>query len=78
MTNDILAIRFGLTPAETQLVLRLLDGESLKTIAAARGVSYETIRTTLKHVFEKTGTHRQSELVILMIRLVQEEKKDAV
>ena len=60
--------KFGLTPAESRLVLRLMTGHSLRSSAAALGIGYETARTTLKTVFGKTGTCRQAELAIVIIR----------
>ena len=38
--------RFGLTPAEARLVLRLMSGDSLRSAAKALGIEYETVRTT--------------------------------
>lgn len=39
--------------------------------AASRlGITEETARTTLKRVFAKTGVSRQSELAVLLSRLV--------
>jgi DNA-binding CsgD family transcriptional regulator len=62
---------FDLTPAEARLVLRLVAGDSLKSSAKALGIGYETARTTLKSVFHKTGTCRQVELVILVMRAMK-------
>ena len=59
--------KFGLTPAQSRLVLRLVAGDSLRLSAAALGIGYETARTTLKSVFRKTKTHRQAELVTMII-----------
>jgi DNA-binding CsgD family transcriptional regulator len=60
--------KFDLTPAEARLVLRLVAGNSLRSSAAALGIGYETARTTLKTVFRKTETCRQTELAIVTIR----------
>jgi DNA-binding CsgD family transcriptional regulator len=65
---EYLKDKFGLTPAEARLVLRLVAGDSLRSSAAALGIGYETARTTLKIVFRKTGTCRQAELAIVTIR----------
>ena len=62
---EVLKDQFGLTTAETRLVLRLVAGESLKSATASLGIGYETARSILKTVFHKTGTCRQTELVIL-------------
>ena len=59
--------RFDLTPAEARLVARLMTGESLRSCAKALGIKYETVRTHLKSIFQKTGTRRQAELVIVVI-----------
>jgi DNA-binding CsgD family transcriptional regulator len=64
--------RFGLTPAEARLVLRLMAGDSLRAAAKALGIQYETVRTHLKSIFQKTGTCRQAELVIVVVRALSE------
>jgi hypothetical protein len=42
---------FGLTAAESRLALRLLTGESLRSAAAALGITYESARSHLKSIF---------------------------
>lgn len=56
---------YGLTRAEAELTVLLAKGESLEAIASARAVKLDTIRTQLRTVYKKTGTHRQGELVCL-------------
>jgi DNA-binding CsgD family transcriptional regulator len=63
--------KFGLTPAEAHLVLRLVQGDSLRVSAATLGIAYETARTVLKSVFQKTSTCRQAELVIVIIHAMK-------
>lgn len=60
-----LARRYGLTAAEARLWRELLAGQALKTIAGESNVSVETLRIHLKHLFQKTGVHRQAELMRL-------------
>jgi DNA-binding CsgD family transcriptional regulator len=48
----------------------LSSGDTLEAAAAKCQISYQTARNQLKAVFAKTGTHRQSELVSLLARLV--------
>lgn len=60
--------QFGLTPAELRLCCALADGMSLRACAEAWHRSYETLRSQLKTVLSKTGTHRQIELVALLER----------
>ena len=65
---DRLAMVFGLTAAEGRVVEALASGETLSHIAERTSVSIETVRTHLKHAFDKTGARRQAELVRLALR----------
>jgi DNA-binding CsgD family transcriptional regulator len=62
----VLAGAFELTPAEAQVALGLCEGHSRERIAAARGVSVETLRAQLKSIYLKTGCSREAELVLLL------------
>lgn len=66
--EEILASLFGLTSAEARVCRFLVQGSSLDEVSLKLGVSQNTARTHLKHIFEKTGVHRQSELVLLFTR----------
>jgi DNA-binding CsgD family transcriptional regulator/PAS domain-containing protein len=59
---------YRLSGGEAQLVQALAGGETLKEYAARNDVSYETVRSQLRRVFEKTGVRRQAELVPLVLR----------
>jgi DNA-binding CsgD family transcriptional regulator len=63
---------YGLTGAECRLVTFLLNGSTLQLAAMALGVSLNTARTHLKHVFMKTDTNRQTQLISLLIGSVME------
>lgn len=60
---------YGLTIAEAQVALRVRGSRGLRQVALERGVSLSTTRIHLQRVFEKTATHRQSELIMLMSSL---------
>lgn len=60
---------YGVTPAEARLAERLHAGDTLAAAAARRGIGEETARTQLRGLFAKTGTHRQSDLMRLLISL---------
>lgn len=66
-TAEMLRCKYGLTWTEAEVARRVLDGAGLRTIAEGRSVSITTIRTHLKHIFEKTGTHRQAELIRVVL-----------
>lgn len=55
--------RFGLTPAEVEVLDLLLDGMSPEDIANKRGTEVSTARSQLKSLFSKTDFHSQRELV---------------
>jgi DNA-binding CsgD family transcriptional regulator len=67
--TDMKAFRsmFGLTRAESQLVRCLAAGLSLENSAAELGLRLDTVRSRLKVVFQKTNTHRQADLVRLVL-----------
>jgi DNA-binding CsgD family transcriptional regulator len=60
--------RFGLTPAEMRLALHLMNGGTVASYTKANGVSRNTVRNQLQAVYCKTGTHRQAELVALLLQ----------
>lgn len=62
-----LQLRFGLTPAEACCARQVLRCDGLAAYARRAGISEATARTHLKHVFEKTGTRRQAQLVRLLL-----------
>jgi DNA-binding CsgD family transcriptional regulator len=49
------------------VALRVLGGSGLKPIAEEMSLSLATVRTHLQHVFDKTDTHRQVELIRLLL-----------
>lgn len=60
---------YGLTTAEIALAQSLLAGDGLLEAAKSRGIGEATARTHLKRVFEKTATHRQADLIKLLLSL---------
>ncbi len=64
--EGIWATLFGLTPAELRVAARLVQGQSMASIAQAVGVAESTASTHLRRIFEKTATQRQAQLVALL------------
>lgn len=58
---------YGLTAAEARLTTFLARGRRLDEAAEDLGITYETARTHLKRIFNKTGAERQTELVRLVL-----------
>jgi DNA-binding CsgD family transcriptional regulator len=67
--TDILAQVYKLTPKEAEMTARLSTGKSVEEAAEEMGITYETARTHLRRIFGKTGTSRQSELLLLIAKL---------
>ena len=60
---------YGLTPSETRVATSIANGNSLEEIATTNQTSIHTVRNQLKAIFSKTDTHRQTELVKLILEL---------
>lgn len=58
---------FDLTPSQASLLSRLIGGESVMQAAVALRIRPETARSHLKAVLDRTNTHRQSDLVRLVM-----------
>lgn len=63
-----LRFAFGLSTAEVRLCEVLANGHSLADAAEMLGISEGTVRQRVKVVFQKTGTHRQGELIAMLGR----------
>lgn len=53
----------GLTPREIEVLLPLVRGRGAATIATVLGVSPETARTHIRHIYAKTGIHNREDLM---------------
>lgn len=58
---------FSLTPAEARLAKAVTAGVSLDAYAQSNDVGITTVKSQLRSVFSKTGTHRQAELTQLLV-----------
>ena len=65
----ILAKTFRLTPSEAKLASIVARGASTQIAARELKISRDTAPNQLKAVFAKTDTHRQSELVALLLQV---------
>jgi len=68
MRRQWLCEDLGLTPAEAAIAVEVLQADGLQAAAGRLGISLATARTHIAHVFDKTGTHRQAELVRLLLQ----------
>jgi DNA-binding CsgD family transcriptional regulator len=58
---------YSFTPAETRVLTALVEVGGAAAILGMLGVAKRTVQTHLEHLFEKTGTKRQAELVRLIV-----------
>lgn len=66
---SLLLALYRLTPSECRLADLILQGADLRKVAVRLRLTIHTARFMLKSIFRKTGTHRQSELMRLLMSL---------
>jgi DNA-binding CsgD family transcriptional regulator len=60
---------YGLSAAEARLATLLIRGKGMREAADTLFISIHTARTHMKRIFAKTDTHRQSDLVRLILKM---------
>lgn len=58
--------KYGLTQSEVGIFAMTAHGRSARYIADELGVSFNTVRTHIRHVYEKLGIHSKQELIDLV------------
>lgn len=66
---DIAAEKYGLTKREVEICHMLASGMSGKDIEQTCVISYNTVKTHVKHIYTKFDIHSQQELIELIDRL---------
>jgi DNA-binding NarL/FixJ family response regulator len=54
---------YALSPKEKEVLTHLVSGKSFKMIAGECGISYETVRTYMKRIYEKLHVRSATEAV---------------
>lgn len=62
--SEMLAAHFQLTPKQTQVLIRMISGESGEDIAKAMRISIETVRTHVRDVYAKLRVSSREELFV--------------
>ena len=67
---DVAALEriYGLTMTEARVAALVAENNSVAEIAERMGSTAHTVRTHLRHIFEKTGTERQVDLVYRLLQ----------
>ena len=58
----------NLSEREKEILTELVSGKSYKMIAEATGITFQTVKTHLKNIYDKLHVHSQSEAVAKAIR----------
>lgn len=61
--NDALQHTYGLTPAESRVTMMLIQCPQPNYAAEALNISVSTVRTHLKHIYQKTNTNSKAMLI---------------
>jgi DNA-binding CsgD family transcriptional regulator len=64
----VLTNHLALTAAEARVGVALFQGESIKGYARSAGMKIDTARWYVKQIYPKTGVHRQTELIHLLLQ----------
>ena len=62
--SETLAAYFQLTPKQSQVLVRMISGESGEDIARTLGISVETVRTHVRDVYAKLRVSSREELFV--------------
>ena len=69
LAPELLCLSHGLTRAEARVAVAATASHSIEQIAEGLSVGANTVKTHLKHVYEKTGVTSRAELVRLLLNL---------
>jgi DNA-binding CsgD family transcriptional regulator len=70
LPGPLLVEAYGLTGAEIRVLVALFKRRTLAQIADDLGVTQRTTKAHLQHLFEKTGTRRQADLLAEVLSMV--------
>jgi DNA-binding CsgD family transcriptional regulator len=65
--GEAFAKLYGLTPSELRVLLAMAPGLGVKEAAEVLGIGETTAKTHLQHIYGKTGTSKQTELLHLFM-----------
>ena len=63
-SRDVEAMRSSLTQRELEVLRLMAEGRATRDIAAQLGISYTTIRTHIRSISHKLGSHSKIEVVV--------------
>ena len=67
--DTVTAAKPILTPRETEVLMRLVDGDSVALVARQLFMSESTVKTHVGRVYEKLGAHNRASAIMAAVRL---------
>jgi DNA-binding NarL/FixJ family response regulator len=67
--DTVTAAKPMLTPRETEVLMRLVDGDSVALVARQLFMSESTVKTHVARVYEKLGAHNRASAIMAAVRL---------
>jgi len=67
--DTVTAAKPILTPRESEVLMRLVDGDSVATVARLLFMSESTVKTHVARVYEKLGAHNRASAIMAAVRL---------
>lgn len=67
--DTVTAAKPILTPRETEVLMRLVDGDSVALVARQLFMSESTVKTHVARVYEKLGAHNRASAIMAAVRL---------
>lgn len=64
--EHVLETAFGLSPREAQVASLLCENRSVNYVCASLDLSRSTVKTHVRHIYEKAGVHSKDELQLLV------------
>jgi CheY-like chemotaxis protein/DNA-binding CsgD family transcriptional regulator len=61
--EEVVRTMYKLSPTEARIASQLVFNPNLPDISVALGITYNTTRTHLKHIYQKTGTNKLPSLI---------------
>ena len=71
ISSQLVALRLGLSPAESRVAAALAEGLSVREIAAVTGRKEGSVRWQVSRIYQKLGISRQVDLVRLVLSVTE-------
>lgn len=74
ISYEHLCDEYSISPREREVISLLLEGKNTRTITDLLAISYNTLKTHLRNIYNKTGTGSQTELILFIWKNTDERQ----